>query len=235
MLGDVLTIGSLTLVKSMMYSPTDELLSAAGHVRMTSPAEADAWSDKAWAIQRDLRTPSSGIQSSDTTEDSWLSGAPDTPRIYDPVNATNLVWKRAGYICFLWPWEWTWIYKLSAARWSSSHKQTKIRPSVVLEHGWHFEPWNRIHGNDCGYCISYLLISTLGTCLSFMWSAADIQPQSCVGRSLKWRSICHRHEACLRLTNEPIVHSFPGTCQKSRKDRILFPEICYTVHCWIIR
>jgi len=70
MLGDVLTIGSLTLVKSMMYSPTDELLSAAGHVRMTSPAEADAWSDKAWAIQRDLRTPSSGIQSSDTTEDS---------------------------------------------------------------------------------------------------------------------------------------------------------------------
>ena len=37
MLGDVLTTGSLTLVKSMMYSPTNELLSAAGHVRMTPP------------------------------------------------------------------------------------------------------------------------------------------------------------------------------------------------------
>jgi len=59
-----------------------------------------------------------------------------TPRIYDPANATNLVWKRAGYICFLWPWEWTWIYKLSAAGWSSSHKQTKIRPPFFSCQTW---------------------------------------------------------------------------------------------------
>jgi len=39
---------------------------------MTPPAEADAWSDKAWVIQRNLRAPSSEIQSSDTTEDSLV-------------------------------------------------------------------------------------------------------------------------------------------------------------------
>jgi len=49
------SIASPTLVKPMMYSPTDELLLTAGYVRMTPPAEADARSEKAWVIQRNLR------------------------------------------------------------------------------------------------------------------------------------------------------------------------------------
>jgi len=89
MLGDVLTIGSLTLVKPMTYSPMDELLSAAGYVRMTPSVETDAWSDKAWVIERNLHPPSSDLQSSDTTEDSlvmivrstWHSPHLSMPRI----------------------------------------------------------------------------------------------------------------------------------------------------------
>jgi len=38
-----------------------------------------------------------------------------TKPIYDPMNAVNLVWNRAGYV---WLWEWAQIYQYSAVRWS---------------------------------------------------------------------------------------------------------------------
>jgi len=54
----------------MMYSPTDESLLAAGYVRVTPPAEADARSEKAWVIQRNLRA-SDTIQRHTVT---WCNG-----------------------------------------------------------------------------------------------------------------------------------------------------------------
>ena len=64
------SIASPTLVKPMMYSPTDESLLTAGYVRVTPPAEADARSEKAWVIQRNLRA-SDTIQRHTVT---WYNG-----------------------------------------------------------------------------------------------------------------------------------------------------------------
>lgn len=49
------SIGSSTVIEPMMVSPTDELLLSAGYVRVTSPAAADARSEKSWVVQRNLR------------------------------------------------------------------------------------------------------------------------------------------------------------------------------------
>jgi len=85
---------SPTLVKPMMYSPTDESLLAAGYVRMTLLQKRMLGLRNVGAFSRvDVPLMSSNeVQSSGTTEDSLVrSILALIPPIYDPVNAANLV------------------------------------------------------------------------------------------------------------------------------------------------